>query len=149
LARNVDPGHNAARVPSAEDGFMLKQITVMGLTVLTLLGLSGVALARKHYAGGSLEAKDHGSEHGYRDGYQRGREDRYQRLDYQYQTEDYRTADRGYDTYMGEHDDFQDGNGYDDGYNGRAGRWNEFTVLRRSRNPIRKGGASRRTMTST
>src|SRR5215470_12850716 len=67
------------------------------------------ALAREH--GGALSAKQHGYEHGYREGYRR--------------------ADRGYERYMGEHDDFQHGYrdgykaGYDDGFYARPGHWDD------------------------
>src|SRR5215467_8200510 len=94
---------------AAEDRSMFRQIRLTGLAVLVLLSLSSAGMARKHYAGGALDAKDHGYEHGYRDGYQRGREDRSQGLAYRYQTGDYKAADHGYDTYMGESDDFRDG----------------------------------------
>ena len=110
---------------------MLQRTKILGLALAMLFSVSGIGLAERHYAGGALEARDHGYEHGYRDGYTHGREDRSQRVDYNYQSEDYRMADRGYQPYMGEHDDFQDGYrkgyhaGYDEGYNGRSGRWNE------------------------
>jgi len=124
---------------------MGKQIRTVGLVFAVLLSLSAVAVAGKHYHGGSLTAKDHGYEHGYRDGYTRGREDRDQRLDYNYQSEDYRLADRGYESYMGERDDFQDGYrdgyhaGYDDGYNGRSGRWDQVYGIDESAEPYSRG----------
>src|SRR5260370_1972990 len=111
---------------------MTKQLRTIGLAFVVLLSLSGIASARdRRYPGGSISAREHGNEHGYRDGYQRGRQDRDQSIRYNYTTEDYRMADRGFEPYMGERDDFQDGYrngyraGYEDGYNGRSGRWDE------------------------
>jgi hypothetical protein len=111
---------------------MYRKMSALILAFGMLLCLSSLASAQdSRYPGGALSAKNHGYEHGYRDGYQRGREDRAQQLDYNYHSEDYRMADRGYEPYMGEHDDFQDGYrggyraGYDDGYNGRSGRWDQ------------------------
>jgi hypothetical protein len=112
---------------------MSKKLVIRSFTFAVLLSLAGIANARdQRYRGGSLSVREHGNEHGYRDGYQRGREDRNEGLRYQYQSEDYRMADRGFEPYMGDREDFQEGyrsgyrGGYDDGYNGRSGRWGEI-----------------------
>lgn len=127
---------------------MLKQTRMLVLTAGVILALSGTVispapvLAREH--GGALNAKQHGYEHGYRDGYQRGREDRARRISYDYHSEDYRLADRGYEPYMGEHDDFQHGfrdgykAGYDDAFNARPGRWDEVYGIDPSYDPYRR-----------
>lgn len=96
-----------------------------GLAVVLALSLSAAA---QRYHGGSLEPRQHGFEHGYRDGFDRGRQDRGQNLSYN-PREDFRMADRAYDPYMGNHEDFiagyRDGYkaGYDDAFNRQAGRW--------------------------
>jgi hypothetical protein len=125
---------------------MTKQLRTIGLAFVVLLSLSGIASARdRRYPGGSISAREHGNEHGYRDGYQRGRQDRDQSIRYNYTTEDYRMADRGFEPYMGERDDFQDGYrngyraGYEDGYNGRSGRWDEVYGIDPNAEPYARG----------
>jgi hypothetical protein len=112
------------------------------LAVAAILALGGTVAAREH--GGALSAKQHGYEHGYRDGYDRGRQDRERGARYDYHGEDYRRADRGYERFMGEHDDFQDGyrkgykDAYDDGFNGRPGRWDEIYGIDGGDDPDRR-----------
>src|SRR5438132_10010264 len=54
-------------------------------------------------------------------------------------------ADRGFEPYMGERDDFQDGYrngyraGYEDGYNGRSGRWDEVYGIDPNAEPYARG----------
>jgi hypothetical protein len=102
---------------------MLRQAKVAGLGIAIILSLSSAALARN--------SKPYGYDRGYQDGYQSGRNARDQGYTYDYHTENYRYADRGYDRSMGEHDDFQNGYrngfkaGYDAGFNGRSGRRND------------------------
>ncbi len=97
---------------------MLKQAKMLGLAIALILSLRGAVLARER--GGALSATQHGYQHGYREGYRHGREDRAHRVSYDFQSEDYRLADRSYEPWMGEHDDFQ--HGYRDGYRGRVRR---------------------------
>jgi hypothetical protein len=103
---------------------MLKQMKMIGSVVATMLFATGLSVAQDRY-GGSLNAKEHGSQHGYRDGLRQGRDDRDRRLEHNFKTADYKRADEGYERYMGEHDDFQRGyrdgykSGYDDGYYSR------------------------------
>jgi hypothetical protein len=123
---------------------MLKQAKILGLAIAVVLSLSPAAMAREH--GGALNSKQHGYEHGYRDGYQHGREDRAHGMRYDYHSEDYRLADRGYEPYMGEHDDFQHGYrdgykaGYDDAFYGRPGRWDQVYGIDNSYDPYARTG---------
>lgn len=120
---------------------MFERDKTVVFTLSVILALSGLAMAQRSYP--ALEARQHGYEHGYRDGFHRGREDRSRNVGYDYKTEDYRAADRGYDIYMGDRRDFQDGYregykaGYDDGYSGRSGRWNDIYGI----NPNAPAGA--------
>jgi hypothetical protein len=104
---------------------MSKRPKRAGVLFAALLFLSGLAVAQDRY-GGSMNAKEHGYQHGYRDGLRQGRYDRSRGATYSFDAEDYRRADGGYQKYMGEHDDFQQGYrsgykaGYDDGYSGRS-----------------------------
>jgi len=103
---------------------MSKRPKRAGVLFAALLFLSGLAVAQDRY-GGSMNAKEHGYQHGYRDGLRQGRYDRSRGATYSFDAEDYRRADGGYQKYMGEHDDFQQGYrsgykaGYDDGYSGQ------------------------------
>src|ERR1700693_4673801 len=103
---------------------MSKRLKKAGVLFAALLFLSGLAVAQDRY-GGSMNAKEHGYQHGYRDGLRQGRYDRSRDATHGWDTEDYRRADRGYEKYMGERDDFKEGYrsgykaGYDDGYSGR------------------------------
>src|SRR6266404_5998223 len=106
---------------------MAKQMKVIGMAVVAMLFVAGMAIAQDRY-GGSLNAKEHGYQHGYRDGLRQGREDLYRHEEHNFNTGEFKRADEGYDRYMGEHDDFQHGYrdgykaGYDDGYYGRQMR---------------------------
>jgi hypothetical protein len=100
---------------------MLKHMKAIGVVVVAMLFVTGLAVAQERY-GGSLNAKDHGYQHGYRDGLRQGRDDGSRHEEHNFNTRDYKRADEGYEKYMGEHDDFQQGYrdgykaGYDDGY---------------------------------
>ena len=93
--------------------------------------VTGLAVA-EHQHGGSLDARTHGNEHGYRDGYRRGRLDVDRGARSNHRTDDYIRGERGYQTYMGGRDKFKDGyrhgylTGYDDAYHRRPGRWNDI-----------------------
>lgn len=107
---------------------MLRDLKRALLAAGLILALSGLAWAH----GGSLDARQHGYEHGYRDGFEHGRQDRAQSAGYDFQGDDYRYADRGYDASFGDRDQFVEGYregyraGYDDGYNGRSGRFEDI-----------------------
>lgn len=106
---------------------MLKRAKTLGLAIAVML--SGAVMA---HGAARQSAKQHGYEHGYRDGYQHGRVDRMHGISHDFHSEDFRLADRGYEPWMGEHDDFQHGyrdgyrSGYDDAFYGRTGRWDRI-----------------------
>jgi hypothetical protein len=125
---------------------MTKFAMIIGLAFATLLGMADIGTAaRERYPGGSIRTKEHGNEHGYRDGFHRGREDRDHGIRFDFKTQDYKRADRGYEPYMGERDEFRDGyrSGYraryEDGYNRRPGRWDEVYGIDRDSEPYRRG----------
>ncbi len=106
---------------------MLRHMRRVGLLLSLVLSLSVAAVARQRY--GQMSSRQYGYQYGYQDGMQFGRQCQAQGLRYDFHTEDYRYADRGYQPSMGEHDDFQGGYrngyraGYDDGYYGREPRY--------------------------
>jgi len=106
---------------------VLKPIRKFGMLFAALLFLAATIAAQERY-GGSMDAKEHGFQHGYRDGLRQGRTDLSRNIAYNFEHEDYRRADLGYQEYMGERDDFQHGYrdgykaGYDDGYNNKPMR---------------------------
>jgi flagellar biosynthesis/type III secretory pathway protein FliH len=78
--------------------------------------------------GGSTDAREHGYQHGYRDGLRQGRADLVSNSSPNYESDDYRRADLGYEDFMGSRPDFQKGYrdgfkaGYEDGYKNRPVR---------------------------
>jgi hypothetical protein len=124
---------------------MLNRLKVIGLVLVAMLFVTGLAAAQDRY-GGSLNAKQHGYQHGYRDGLRQGRDDRNRHEEHDFKTRDYKRADEGYEKYMGEHDDFQKGYrdgykaGYDDGYYSRPMRPDVYGLDERydpDRSPLR------------
>ena len=101
----------------------------VGLLLLTgcFLGLARQAQAQDRVVvyGGSTDAREHGYQHGYRDGLRQGRADLTSNSAPNYETEDYRRADLGYEEAIGARPDFQRGyrdgyrDGYEDGYKNR------------------------------
>jgi len=98
---------------------MFKWTRSTGLLLATLLVVATAAFAQDKVViyGGSMNAREHGHQHGYRDGFRQGRADLTSNSDANYESEDYRRADLGYEDFMGSRSDFQ--RGYRDGY--RAG----------------------------
>lgn len=109
---------------------MLRNSKALVLVIALALGFCGLGLA--HAQQGPSDARQQGYHYGYRDGSDRGRQDRAYRESYNLQSQDFRHADRGYERYMGDRDRFRDGyrdgyrTGYDDGYYGREGRYNQI-----------------------
>jgi hypothetical protein len=64
--------------------------------------------------GASLDPRQHGYEHAYRDGADRGRFDREHGVRYNLNAKYYHDADRGYETFMGDKGKYQQG--YHEGY---------------------------------
>ena len=104
------------------------------MVLAVLLALSGFAVAHENdrYHGGALETRQHGYEHGYRDGFHHGREDRERRAGYDFRSDDYKHGDRSYEKYMGDKGRYKNGYregyqaGYDDAYNSRSGRFGDI-----------------------
>jgi hypothetical protein len=102
-------------------------------TLAMVFSVASMARAQDNYPhGGALDARQHGYEHGYRDGFQRGSDSRAHNGSSDFHTEDYERGDRGYESYMGERSDFRSGYrdgfsaGYQDGFNGNRGRFGEI-----------------------
>jgi hypothetical protein len=80
---------------------------------------------------GSVDARQLGYEHAYRDGADRGRQDRDARAGYTLREQDYLDGARGYQNVFGNKSQYMTGYregykaGYDDGYNDRAGRYGQ------------------------
>lgn len=114
---------------SLEEAFMFRAVNTMTLAILLGLGCAIVSFADHKYHAGSLEARDHGYEHGYSDGFHRGIDDRSHHSKFKPEVKD---ADAGYESYMGNKDQYKEGYrsgfvaGYDDGFNNRPGRFSEI-----------------------
>lgn len=115
-------------------------LTTVGLAVTILLG-AGVRIhgagqqtrdnARAVQYGGSLDARQHGYEHAYRDGADQGRQDRLAKKPYSWRDNDYWGA-RTYERAFGDRNEYMDGYragyqaGYDDGYYGLQGQYGQI-----------------------
>ncbi len=122
---------------------MIRKLTQSGLAVALLMGLSGSVLVytaagqnrndnRDTQYGGSLDARQHGYEHAYRDGADRGRQDRDRGIAYNLKPNDYQIGARDYEVAFGNRTQYMTGYregytaGYDVGYNDRGGRYSEL-----------------------
>ncbi len=87
---------------------------------------------RRAQYGGSLDARQHGYEHAYRDGADRGRQDRERRAAYSLKDNDYQIGARTYERAFGDRNQYMDGYregykaGYDDGFAGRDGQYSQL-----------------------
>jgi hypothetical protein len=83
------------------------------------------------YYGGSIDARQHGYEHAYRDGADQGRQDREAKRPYSWRNNDYWGA-RGYERAFGDQNEYMEGYregyqaGYDDGYYGLQGQYGQI-----------------------
>ncbi len=99
------------------------------LVVAAIAALCGWAWA--HDDADNNNAQRHGYRHGYVDGFHHGQEDRRENESYDFHSEDFSRADRGYNGNMGDKDDFQNAyrkgyrDGYDDGFYNRTSRYGE------------------------
>jgi hypothetical protein len=116
----------------------ITKLTTVGLAVVAVIGLglnagaSGAAPQtrddRATQYGGSLDARQHGYEHAYRDGGDQGRQDRLAKKPYSWKNNDYWGA-RTYERAFGDRNEYMDGYregyqaGYDDGYYGLQGQY--------------------------
>ena len=116
-------------------------LTTAGLAIAAVMTLG--ASARVHAAegqtrddrarqyGGSLDARQHGYEHGYREGGDQGRQDRERQMSYNLRDSDY-WGQRGYERAFGDRDEYLDGYrqgyqaGYDEAFYGLAGQYGEL-----------------------
>ena len=122
---------------------MIRRLTTGGLATALLIGLTGSAVVytaagqnrnddRAGQYGGSLDARQHGYEHAYRDGADRGRQDRESWTGYNFRDNDYLIGARGYEPAFGNRGQYMSGYrdgykaGYDEGYNDRAGRYGQL-----------------------
>jgi hypothetical protein len=114
--------------------------TTISLAVSMSIGFSASALVtgaaqrdrndgRATQYAGSLDARQHGYEHAYRDGADRGRQDREGKHGYTLRDNDYVIGARSYEPAFGDRTQYMQGYhegytaGYDDGYNGRDGQY--------------------------
>jgi hypothetical protein len=102
-------------------------------TLAMVFALAGTARAQDSYPhGGALDARQHGYEHGYRDGFERGSDARAHHGSSDFHTRDYERGDRGFESYMGDRRGFRAGYrdgfsaGYQNGFNGNRGRFGEI-----------------------
>lgn len=119
------------------EGKMNIRAVAFTLTALLLSASAAVMAAQSQTVagqrrphGGSLDVRRHGYEHGYRDGFQYGQQDRTTRAAYQYQTnQKYVGGEAGYEEYMGDKAQFVQGyrsgfrTGYTDAFYGSRGRF--------------------------
>jgi len=111
------------------------------------LGAGGQSRNNDRSQSYSSDAQQHGYEHGYRDGGDRGRQDRERGLPRNTGANDYLAGARDYDPSFGDRRQFMNGyqqgykEGYDDGYNfyDRPGRYDQVYGQRRGSND-RSGG---------
>ncbi len=114
-------------------------LTTLGLVVTAVIGLGGTAYihaaadeGQTSQYGGSLDARQHGYEHAYRDGADRGRQDRERRAAYSLKDNDYQIGSRTYERAFGDRNQYMDGYregykaGYDDGFAGRDGQYSQL-----------------------
>jgi hypothetical protein len=109
------------------------KFALAGLFLLTAIAAYGGAQPQtQNRYDDSMNAQEHGYQHGYRDGLRQGRADTSRNMPYNYESEDCRRGDFGYEEYMGSHRDFQNGYrdgfkaGYDDGYYNKPIRNNVY-----------------------
>ena len=143
LKEDIDRVRTDGRRVAVSDLMKNAMLTTLGLAAIVVIGLS--ASAHIHAAGsvarddgqatqygGSLDARQHGFEHAYRDGADRGRQDRERRAAYSLQDNDYQIGARTYERAFGDRNQYMDGYregykaGYDDGFAGRDGQYRQL-----------------------
>ena len=120
-----------------------RRLTTGGLAIALLIGLGGTTLVlgaggqstnanRAGPYGGSLDARQHGYEHAYRDGADQGRQDRDSGIGYNFKDTDYQNGAREYERAFGNRNQYMSGYregykaGYDDGFNDRTGQYGQL-----------------------
>src|SRR5438128_2571720 len=108
----------------------------MKFQFLALMTITAGMFAQDIYRGGSIDARQHGFEHGYRAGYEYGRDVRARGSALDFRTDAYRLADEGYRPYLGSREAYQDGfragyqSGAEDAFRGNSTRLEEVYRLR-------------------
>lgn len=108
---------------------MVRQITRLAVVLIATVSLCGPAFAHEHEDRGMQGPLQYGYQNGYLDGFQHGVEDLRAGVGYSYESRDYDSAMRGYESYMGSDRQYRDGYregyraGYNDGYHGRSARF--------------------------
>jgi hypothetical protein len=119
----------------------INKLTTAGLALSAILGIvtastRGIEAQTRdprsgQYYGGSLDARQHGYEHAYRDGADQARQDREAKRPYSWRNNDYWAA-RGYERAFGDRNEYMEGYregyqaGYDDGYYGLQQRYGQI-----------------------
>ncbi len=136
-------------------------LRTLGVAAALAFGISGALASAQRRNGSdrdqyySSDARQHGYEHGYRDGADRGRQDRERGLARTMNANDYLEGSREYDPSFGDKREFMQGyqegfqSGYDDGYNfyDRPGRYDQIYGRRARRSgsdrySYRSGGSA-------
>src|ERR1700712_1219596 len=100
-------------------------ITALGMAITATIALSATAIVhgtggqnrdqdRAGQYAGSLDARQHGYEHAYRDGADRARQDRERRASYSLKDNDYQSGARTYERAFGDRTEYMQG--YREGY---------------------------------
>ena len=107
---------------------MVRQLKYVGIVLLALFFVATAAVAQEVVIyGGSMDAREHGYQHGYRDGLSAGRKDFSERKDYRPEKHDsYEDGDHGYRKSFGTKDQYKEQyrkgflRGYEDAFNRRG-----------------------------
>jgi hypothetical protein len=121
---------------------MLNMKFTVGAVLTLLIGTSGAASAHEQIQlrvdrdgvqdGASLDPRQHGYEHAYRDGADRGRFDREYGIRFSPNTMIYSDSTRGYESFMGNKGQYQKGYregykaGYESGYRGTTAQYGQI-----------------------
>jgi len=113
-----------------------------GVALMLVMGMTAATAARGQIQlridkdgvqiGGSLDPRQHGYEHAYRDGADRGRFDREHGIRYNLNARVYNDTSRGYEPFMGNKGQYQQGYregyqaGYDSAYRGAPGQYGQI-----------------------
>jgi len=113
-----------------------------GIALMLVMGISGGTDAREQVQvridkdgvqfGASLDPRQHGYEHAYRDGADRGRFDREHGVRYNLNAKHYNDTARGYEPFMGNKGQYQQGYregykaGYDSAFRGTAAQYSQI-----------------------
>ena len=129
------------------------KVMTIGLALTAFVGVSAIAFVpgaegrtrddqvRAREYGGSLDARQHGYEHAYRDGADQGRQDRERKMPNSWRDNAYWGA-RSYEKAFGDRNEYMEGYregyqaGYDDGYYGLGGQYGQLYGRSQSGRPL-------------